>query len=283
MARKRVPFEYRDKMSWPRTLMLVGIACLLTYCIIAGYRQVASASEPRPLTDMPSASQLLEVDGPEYGTIVPYANFTVNFNSRLHIPNWVAWELTRDETQGSEGRSRFQTDTNVAGCPSTHDYTGSGYDRGHMAPAADMKWSAEAMRQCFYMTNISPQSHLLNGGTWKKLEEKCRLWAQADSAVLIVCGPVLNPEPDEFIGDSQVAVPKGFFKVILSPFVNPPRAIGFLMANGKVKGGLQAAAVSVDSVESVTGLDFFSALPDSLEAAIESECRFHYWSTIKPQ
>lgn len=274
--------RYRDKMSWGNTLILVGVACLLVYCIVAAYRQYASATTPAKPADIPSAERLMEVLAKSHGTEIAYDNFIVDFNPQLHIPNYVAWELTADETEGNEPRGKFVRDYNVDGCPEHLDYTGSGYDRGHMAPAADMKWSDEAMRQCFYMTNICPQAHSLNGGAWKKLEEKCRIWARADSAIIIVCGPVLKPEPDEFIGKNRVAVPKGFFKVICSPYANPPRAIGFIMNNGKVAGGLQAAAVSVDSIEALTGLDFFAAMPDTIENAMEAECRFHLWSTIKP-
>ena len=270
---------YRDTLSWTRTLLLVAVAGLLVYCIFIVYSHTAKAGETAP-GRMPSAKALMEIKGAD-GTKIIYDHFEVYFNPELHIPNVVAWELTRNETQGAEKRSGFATDPNVEGCADTRDYTGSGYDRGHMAPAADMKFSPEAMSQCFLMTNIAPQSHSLNSGAWKKLEEKCRAWARIDSAIIIICGPVLNPEPTEFIGKNQVAVPNAFFKVILSPFANPPRAIGFIMPNARVAGGLQATAVSVDSVEAATGLDFFSALPDSLENIIESQNRFHYWSTLK--
>lgn len=284
MDRRNNRNAYHDKLSWTRTLILVGIAMLLFYCIYLAFK-------PGPVTaayngDATSfcnydSRLLLETGGVDNGVLVEYDHFIVNFNPELHIPNWVAWELTANETYGTGKRGKFQRDPDVDGCPTTQDYTGSGYDRGHMAPAADMKWNDAAMEQCFYMTNICPQSHLLNGGAWKKLEEKCRAWARADSAILIICGPILTPRPDEFIGESEVAVPKSFFKVICSPYINEPRAIGFIMTNGKIEGGLQAAAVSVDSVERITGLDFFAALPDSIENAIEKECRFHFWSTIK--
>lgn len=284
MGRRKHPYEYRDKLSWPRTLILVGVACLLCYCIyIASKQKMEASAAPAPMGCVPPASELMRVASHSPGEFIDYGYFSIDFNPEMHIPNWVAWELTRDKTSGEEPRGKFQSDPSVSGCSSTTDYTGSGYDRGHMAPAADMKWHPDAMRSCFYMTNICPQAHSLNGGTWKKLEEKCRIWAKADSSIIIVCGPVLDPQPDEFIGANAVAVPQRFFKVICSPYANPPRAIGFIMPNGKIAGGLQAAAVSVDSVESATGLDFFSALPDSIENTIEAECRFHYWSTIKPQ
>jgi endonuclease G len=193
----------------------------------------------------------------------------------------VSWELLGSETEGTLSRGNFAADPNVKSCPTLDDYRGSGYDRGHMAPSADMKWDETAMEQCFYLTNMCPQLHSLNNGTWKNLEEKCRIWAKADSAIIIISGPVLTKKPKEYIGQNRVAVPQSFFKVILAPYANPPRGIGFIMPNGDVKGGLQACAVSIDSVESITGHDFFAALPDSIEQQVEQECRFHYWSTIR--
>lgn len=218
------------------------------------------------------------------GQIVEYDGMTVSFNADRHIPNWVAWELTADETRGTVPRAKgFVVDPDVAGCPEPWEYSYSGYDRGHIAPAGDMKWSLRAMEQSFLMTNVCPQVKSFNSGVWARLEEKCRTWAQADSAIIIIAGPVMTDSLTETIGDSHIAVPRRFFKVILSPYADPPRAIGFLMNNGAVPGGMQAAAVSVDEVEAATGYDFFSTLPDSIESAVESECRFHYWSTLKPR
>jgi endonuclease G len=214
--------------------------------------------------------------------LISYEGMTVSFNPEKHQPNWVAWELTGEEAQGAEPRSNnFTVDENVPGCATLADYRNSGYDRGHIAPAGDMKWSTTAMNQSFMLTNICPQEKALNTGSWKSLEEKCRQWAQIDSAIIIVAGPVLTDHLTDTIGPSRIPVPKRFFKVILSPYANPPRGIGFIMNNGRVEGGMQAAAVSIDEVEKVTGHDFFSNLPDDVENAVESECRFHYWSTLK--
>lgn len=211
-----------------------------------------------------------------------YTGMTISFNPRLHVPNWVAWELTGEETLGKAPRyNKFQADEKMDGSADPWDYNYSGYDRGHMAPAGDMKWDEDAMRETFYMTNMCPQAKNLNTGAWKSLEEKCRQWARADSAIVIVCGPVLTDSLTEFIGDSRVAVPERFFKVILSPYADPPRGIGFVMPNGRVRGGIQRAAMSIDEVEKITGHDFFSALPDSIENIVESQNDFHFWSTLK--
>ena len=213
-----------------------------------------------------------------------YKGMDLSFNPQYHIPNWVSWELTADETDGNVARSnKFSADPEMEGSAETWDYSYSGYDRGHMAPAGDMRWDKEAMSQTFYMTNICPQVKTLNAGSWKNLEEKCRQWAEADSAIYIVCGPVIDGKPIEYIGDSRVYVPRKFFKVIISPYTTPARGIGFIMPNGKVEGGMQACAVTIDSVEALTGHDFFAALPDDIESDVESQCDFHYWSTHRPR
>ena len=214
--------------------------------------------------------------------IVNYEGMILSFNKDLHIPNWVAWELTATEVSGTFPRDdNFRGDDNVIGSAEKWDYSYSGYDRGHMAPAGDMKWSAKAMDESFYMTNMCPQAKSLNTGAWKRLEEKCRQWAEIDSAIIVICGPIVTDPINEYIGDSKVAVPQRFFKVILSPYIENPRGIGFIMPNAKVPGGMQAAAVSIDEVERVTGYDFFSSLPDEIENDVESQCKFHYWSTLK--
>ena len=116
-----------------------------------------------------------------------YKGMDLSFNPQYHIPNWVSWELTADETDGNVARSnKFSADPEMEGSAETWDYSYSGYDRGHMAPAGDMRWDKEAMSQTFYMTNICPQVKTLNAGSWKNLEEKCRQWAEAESAIYIV-------------------------------------------------------------------------------------------------
>lgn len=275
----------RDKKSKPRNFVR---PILIPIAVIAGLVWLYARGQWEPQA---TAETLGRLDGNfEYvktasgidETLVTYTGMSISFNPGLHIPNWASWELTRDEAAGTEPRANnFARDYDVDGCADPSDYRGSGYDRGHMVPAADMKWSRQAMTESFYMTNICPQAKALNTGAWKKLEEKCRQWALRDSAIVIVCGPVLTDQIDKFIGENRIAVPKRFFKVILAPYATPPRGIGFIMPNSRVEGGMQCAAVSIDQVESVTRHDFFSELPDSIEDMVESECRFNYWSTLK--
>lgn len=268
----------------PKSLLVIGliVACVYLAMQLEGGERDSSS---RPDVASETYGDLLDVrTNPALKEISrKYKGMDLSFNPQYHIPNWVAWELTADETSGEISRTnKFSADPEIPESAETWDYNYSGYDRGHMAPAGDMRWNREAMEQTFLMTNICPQVKSLNAGSWKNLEEKCRQWAQADSAIYIVCGPVIDGKPIEYIGDTRVYVPRQFFKVIISPYANPARGIGFIMPNGKVPGGMQACAVPIDSVESLTGHDFFASLPDDIEADVESKCDFHYWSTHRP-
>lgn len=214
----------------------------------------------------------------EPSQIIRHTGYTVSYNKRLHIPNWVAYELTRAETAGTEKRTNDFIDDPYAdgACATDRDYRGSGYDKGHMAPAGDMKWSRDAMKESFYFTNICPQKPGLNRGAWKKLEEAIRNWAVRDSAIVIVCGPLTDKKSGR-LGDTKVAVPNAFFKVVAAPYLRNPRAIGFIFTNQSADKSPEYYAVTVDSVEKVTGIDFFAGLPDGIETRIEKECNYKDW------
>lgn len=214
------------------------------------------------------------------GRLIAREGYTLLYNTTRLIPDWVAYELTALETEGEEPRSsHFKKDPEIAGLQADNeDYRNSGWDKGHMAPAADMKWSPEAMADCFYLTNICPQDHKLNTGTWKKLEEQCREYARYFGTLYIVCGPIVTNNRYGTIGDNGVMVPDGFFKVLLAPYYGKYIAIGFLFDNQKGGKKLVEHAVTVDEVERVTGIDFFYSLPDDIEEAVESAMEKTAWS-----
>ena len=161
----------------------------------------------------------------------------------------------------------------------TYDYKGSGYDRGHMCPSADMKWSPAAQHDCFYMSNICPQNRRLNSGAWSKLENACRRWAKSEGNIYIVCGPVFDKQRKQLtIGrDLRVRVPNGFFKVVLSTRKGHEKAIGFYYSNRDSHQTMNAAAMSVDQVERLTGMDFFPQLNDVLEKRLEANFDLREW------
>ena len=209
---------------------------------------------------------------------IHHLGYSLSYNEKHEQAAWVAYELTSIEVNGLVKRKdRFKKDPKVQTESATKkDYKKSGYDRGLLAPAADMKWSKVAMDESFFMSNMSPQSPSFNRGIWKKLESKVRDWATSYGSIYIATGPFLDGKLTA-IGTNKVSVPKFYYKVILD-FKDPDiKAIGFILPNEKSKNPLQSFAVSINEVEEVSGIDFFYNLPDNLEEAIESELEVGRW------
>ena len=167
------------------------------------------------------------------------------------------YELTQAEASGNQPReNRFYTDPMAMGSEVTDaDYHLSGWSRGHMAPAADMKWSSKAMLESCYYTNICPQNQSLNAGQWRTLEQKVRDWAKKFGSVTVVTGPIVGNNINGSIGPNKVVVPDAFFKVIITG----SQSIAFVMKNKSENDNLQSCAMSVDSLEELSGIDFFPA------------------------
>ncbi len=197
-------------------------------------------------------------------TILSYTGFDLGYNEQFEQAAWVAYVLTRNEIQsGSVERSdNFRADRNLStGSASLSDYRGSGFDRGHLAPAGDMKWDPEAMSESFLMSNMSPQLPAFNRGVWKKLETEVRNWAIEKDSIYVITGPVLSPI-DSFIGENQVGIPPYYYKVLVD--LSPPEhsLIAFLLPNRASSDPLLSFAIPVDSLEELTGYDFFAVAPN---------------------
>ena len=211
--------------------------------------------------------------------IVQHTGYTLSYNEEHEQPNWVAYLLTADKVFAAESdrADNFREDPAIpTGSATLADYKGSGYDRGHLIPAADQKWSAQAMDDSFFLSNMSPQTHSFNAGIWSKLESAVRTMATQNQEICVVTGPVLTDGPYKTIGANNVSVPNYFYKVILDYYGAEKKAIGFILAQD-AKGDLQTYAVSVNDVEKLSGIDFFPALPDSEEEALESQFDVTLW------
>ena len=212
--------------------------------------------------------------------VLEKSNYTVSFNRETNLPNWVAWSITSEELIERESRTNnFQPDPElpVHEAVTTDDYKNSGYDRGHMCPAADNKYHWRAMDESFYMTNICPQNHNLNAGVWSTLEQQCRRWAHGDTVVHIVCGPILyDGAKSRYIGTKHlVRVPDAFFKVVLVGYEQgTPQGIGFIFENKAGKKAISHYVCTINEVENITGFDFFPLMEDVVEERVESMKRF---------
>ena len=246
-----------------KVLMIVS-ALLLATCASVGTQRVVSATEG--------------VELPAYDVsedIVVHLGYTASYNHTTLLPNWVAWELTAEEvTDAYDFQCSFSRDPDVQfPKASREDYSYSGWDKGHMAPRADMKWSGQALEESYYFTNICPQDHAMNSGSWRKVEELTRRLAKHYGAVYVVCGPVVGSGRYGTIGKSGVQVPDAFFKALAVNTSDGYRTVAFLMENSPQDGSPRRYAVTVDSVESVVGLNLFPSLPEETEAVYD----WNYW------
>ncbi|MCF0166724.1 MAG: DNA/RNA non-specific endonuclease [Bacteroidales bacterium] len=211
---------------------------------------------------------------------VSHLGYTTCYCNETKIPSWVAYRLDRSDLAGDISRSdNFVCDPGVKGPQATtYDYKGSGYDRGHMAPAADMKWSSQAMIESFYMSNMCPQAGNLNRGDWKRLEELCRDLTERYDKIYVVCGPV-GRDTLGTIGPGKVHVPAAFFKTLLVETGDRQfSAIGFYFENKSATIPLSKRALSIDSLEVLTGIDFYPSLPDIVERPTEASFTLRDWN-----
>jgi len=213
-------------------------------------------------------------------TIVEHMGYTLSYNSRNRIPNWVAYELQDSELYGDfERAEKFTPDPDVKGRQAyDRDYIGSGWDRGHMAPSGDMKWSSQTMRECFYLTNVCPQNRNLNSGLWNDLEKQVRYEARYYKKIWIVAGPILGRNLYGTIGENKVKVPDAFFKALLARKKNGTyTAIGFIFPNESGGTVVRDYAMSVDDLEQELGMDLFYNLPDNVQESVEAVFDLHDW------
>jgi len=212
--------------------------------------------------------------------VIEHSYMTLSYMEKYEQAEWVAYELTKENVGGTIGRSNnFRVDPKVSsGSASLSDYKGFGFDRGHLAPAADMKFNAAAMNECFFMSNMSPQDPSFNRGIWKKLEGQVREWAIQNEHLYVVTGPVLDQTLTRSVGSNKVIIPDFYYKVILDFTTPEVKGIAFVLPNEKGVNSLRSYVVTIDYVETITGIDFFPELPDDLEQLLESRKDISRWS-----
>ncbi len=224
-------------------------------------------------------TESLEIPASNY-EVTRHSHFALGYDEKHEQAAWVAYKLEGRETRGSaEREDRFIPDPKVSTKSARHsDYSGSGYDRGHLAPAADFKFSQKAMGESFYMSNMSPQKPRFNRGIWKELEEKVRANVRRDKAYYVVSGPVLKGGRFRKIGrKTKVSVPRYYYKILLDLEEPEVKAIAFLMKNEGSDKPLSSFVVSIDKIEEMTGIDFFPNLPDDLEKKLEASTSIKGW------
>lgn len=214
------------------------------------------------------------------GRIIHHKYYSLSYDENAEQAEWVAYYLTKESLKKPNvpRAKRFKEDNSIDTKSATYfDYRGSGFDRGHLVPAADMAFDHQAMQETFLMSNISPQVKAFNGGIWKELEENVRDWAFKNDGLYICTGPVFGKRPST-IGQSRIWIPDFFYKVLLDLESNSPKAIAFILPNKISYEPLMYYAVSVDALEERTGFNFFdNLLEDEEENKIESTVDQEAW------
>ncbi len=215
------------------------------------------------------------------GEIVIHSYYALAFNRQYKQAEWVAYELTPANLEVNAHRANdFRPDPALSESPKPSDYVGSGYAKGHLAPANDFTFDADAMSETFFMSNMTPQSKDCNIGIWKILEDDTRNWARKYGRLFVCTGPVLQGGVKKYIGKNKVGVPRTLYKILLRVSEKgEAQAIGFLIPNQMCTELLRQYAVTIDEIERQTGVNFFPDLFKNKadETRIEGEMDFEAW------
>lgn len=254
------------------------ICGLLSLFLILSCQRVGSSGRRAHRNEMPSTIELPQITKAEQ--VIRHIGYTTSYNNETLNPNWVAYELTDVELQGKlKGKETFCWDPEVLGRKSRReDYRNEdSWDKGHMAPKADMKWSVQAYEESFYLSNICPQNHELNSGAWLKTENLARRYALQCGKAYIICGPIFTKQEYGRLGQNNVWIPDAFFKAILVPASHGYESIAFIMPNSPQKNKLASYSLSVDDLERLINIDLYCSLEDRVEELTESTVNLKFW------
>ena len=210
--------------------------------------------------------------------IIKRKHYTLSYNESHEVANWVAYELDHFKIQNCVKRTNsFKPDPLVStGSAVASDYKGSGFDRGHLVPAGDMKFSKEAMSDTFYFSNMTPQPPRFNQVIWARLENLMRSWALAYSKIWIVTGPILKDNLPVMGDRNRISIPESYFKVILRKTESSYEGIGFIMSTNASNNELKEYVTSINEVEELSNQNFFEFL-DGPNEAIEGKYDISKW------
>jgi len=263
------------------TFRLVIFLIIAVFALVGGYIWFNGIKVGPP--DQPLPPQMLRTYLPSSnGDTIHHSYYSLSYLEDDEIAEWVAYRMDRKQLQvPNVDREKFYApDDKIATGSAVHaDYSGSGYTRGHLAPAGDMAFSELAMKESFFMSNMSPQIKEFNNGVWKELEENVRDWTYKAETLYIVSGPILS-NPIKKIGkQNKITVPSAFYKVLLDYTGDEKKGIAFIIPNSLSTERLETYMVSIDSIEAITGLDFFNdMINDDEEEKLESTMNPNLWN-----
>ena len=257
-----------------KVVFFVGVATL-TFSFVPSFEEQHSVSDIHN-TCIDDSFYYPKIDSGEY--VIHHQYYDLVYDEKHEQAKWVFYKLYPSYLNGPyKRRNDFRADPKVISKSANHsDYRGSGYDRGHLMPAADMTWSEVALSESFYYSNMSPQHPSFNRGVWKRLESKVRSWCMESDSLFVITGPVVNTIFD-VIGQNRVAVPGAYFKVIMRFKQNKQEGIAFLLPNTSSKESLESYVYCIDSLEQLVGIDFFHHQNEESHRRLESSCSKVMW------
>ncbi len=213
------------------------------------------------------------------GQVIHHKGYSLSYSEPHEQAEWVAYELKKSHLSNTNfKRPYFEIDKAVkTGAANWRNYKKSGYDRGHLCPAGDRRYNQLAHDETFLTSNISPQEHKFNSGIWNTLEQKVRYWASKYDGVFVITGGVLSGKM-ETIGVEEVSVPNQFYKVLIDNNSGETKIIAFLIPHKNSNKPLYEFVVPVDTIEKLTGIDFFPQLDDNIEDRLEASSSYKAWS-----
>lgn len=255
-------------------LILVGVFGYELYLKIEENQEVVTT-----VKEVKTATNEFFLPTSTTGQIVHHEGYSLSYSEAHEQAEWVAYELKQKHLSNTNfKRPYFEIDKAVkTGAASWKNYKNSGYDRGHLCPAGDRKYSQFAHDETFLTSNITPQEHNFNSGIWNTLEQKVRYWAGKYDGVYVVTGGILKGTINS-IGNEKVSVPNQFYKIIFDYDNGNPKVVAFLMPHENSRKPLYKFVVSVDSIEALTGIDFFPELEAAVENRLEASNSYKNWS-----
>ena len=256
---------------------ILMLTCIIGFWAFENFYTPDTYSDQKGMTEASVIADFL-MPSSTTGEIVFHNYYTLSYDEPFEQAEWVAYVLKKEQlTSDDRKRPYFIEDPKVQSKSADwRNYKGSGYDRGHLCPAGDRRFSEQAYNETFYTSNISPQDRAFNAGVWNRLEQQIRRWAKRYDSVFVVTGGVLEKGLAE-IGNEDVDVPKYYYKIVAKGDADEIEVIAFLMEGKESDRPLRSFTVPVDAIESRTGIDFFEKLPNAVQLKIEKEVDTEGW------
>ncbi|WP_054558677.1 DNA/RNA non-specific endonuclease [Croceitalea dokdonensis] len=252
------------------------LLCVIVFWLVENFYTPAPYSPDKSSGQLPFKSGLLPAS--TTNAVVMHEYYMLSYSEEHEQAEWLAYELKKEQlTLDDRKRPYFIEDPKVRSKSADwRNYKGSGFDRGHLCPAGDRRFSKLAYNETFYTSNIAPQDRDFNAGLWNRLEMKVRSWCKQHGHLYVITGGILEDGLQE-IGEEDVDVPNYFYKIVCRFDGKRPKALAFIMPNREFGKPLEGFLVSVDELEKRTGIDFFYQQSQEWQQTVESKVRTNGW------